>query len=137
MDSSEAGRILPNPRQRGRAGSGQSSEVNSAEREESFYINSNSFELDATLKTNHHRVCLGSDSASVVEVGTSDKLTSQAMTDVDFAMQFLNLPSTEASGCLFSSSMIYSSSENTMPSVLDKCSSANATVHTGNVDDHQ
>ena len=127
MDSSEAGRILPNPRQRGRAGSGQSSEVNSAEKEESFHVNSNLFELDTMPKANEHRVCLSSESVSVVGVSAL-----QAMTDVDFAMQFLNLPSTEASG-LISSSVVYSSSENTTSCVLDKCSSANATMHTGNV----
>lgn len=130
MDSSEAGRILPNPRQRGRAGSGQSSEVNSAEKEESFYVKSNSCELDVTPKTSH--VCLNHESVPLVGVGTSEKLASQAMTDVDFAMQFLNLPSTEASG-LSSSSFVYSSSENTMSYALDKCTSANATMHTGNV----
>ena len=140
MDSSEAGRILPNPRQRGRAGSGQSSEVNSAEKEESFHVKSNSFELDITPRTSQRHVLLDSESVSLVGVATTEKLTNQAMpdvdcqamTDVDFAMQFLNLPSTEASG-LFSSSVVYSSSENTMPYVLDKCTSSNATMHTGNV----
>lgn len=133
MDASEAGRILPNPRQRGRAGSGQSSEVNSAEKEESFHIKNNS-ELDLTPRTyTHHHVFLDSnDSFPLAGVGNSEKLANQAMTDVDFAMQFLNLPSTEASG-LFSSSMVYSSSENAMPYVLDKCTSANATMYTGNV----
>ena len=128
MDSSEAGRILPNPRQRGRAGSGQSSEVNSAEKEESFHVKSNSFEFDVTPKTGQRHVPLDSESVSLLGVATTEKLTSQAMTDVDFAMQFLNLPSTEASG-LFSSPVVYSSSENTIPYVLDK----NATMHTGNV----
>jgi len=133
MDSSEAGRILPNPRQRGRAGSGQSSEVNSAEKEESFHVKNNSFSLDVMPKANHHHVSLNSELVSLVEVGTSEKLTGQAMKDVDFAMQFLNLPSTEASGLFSSSSVIYSPSENTMPCVLDSCSSANATTYTGNV----
>ena len=132
MDSSEAGRILPNPRQRGRAGSGQSSEVNSAEKEESFQVKSNSFEWDITPKTSQRHVPLDSESVSLVGVGATEKLTNQAMTDVDFAMQFLNLPSTEASG-LFSSPVVYSSSENTIAYVLDNCTSSNATMHTGNV----
>lgn len=134
MDSSEAGRILPNPRQRGRAGSGQSSEVNSAEKEESFYVKSNSFEFDITPKTytQHHVSLDNNGSGCLVGAGTSEKLESQAMTDVDFAMQFLNLPSTEASG-LFNSSVVYSPGENAMPYVLDKCTSANATMHSGKV----
>ena len=134
MDASEAGRILPNPRQRGRAGSGQSSEVNSAEKEESFHIKNNFSELDLTPRTDtqHHVFFDSNDSFPLAGVGNSEKLASQAMADVDFAMQFLNLPSTEASG-LLSSSMVYSPSENAMPYVLDKCTSANATMYTGNV----
>lgn len=134
MDASEAGRILPNPRQRGRAGSGQSSEVNSAEKEESFHIKSNFSELDLTAKTyiQHHVFLDSNDSVPLAGIGSSEKLASQAMADVDFAMQFLNLPSTEASG-LFSSSIVYSPGENAMPYVLDKSTSANATMYTGNV----
>ena len=132
MESSEAGRILPNPRQRGRAGSGQSSEVNSAAKEESFYVNPESFNLDITPKTSQRHPSISNESISLVGAAPTDKLTSQAMTEVDFAMQFLNLPSTEASG-LFSSSVVYSSSENAMSYVLDKYTPSNATMHTGNV----
>lgn len=135
MDSSEAGRILPNPRQRGRAGSGQSSEVNSAEKEESFHVKSNNFEfeVDVMPKANQHYASLDSKVVSLVGVGTSEKSAGQSMADVDFAMQFLNIPSTEASG-LSSCSVVYSPSEcTTMPCVFDDCSSTNATAHIGNV----
>lgn len=92
MDASEAGRILPNPRQRGRAGSGQSSEVNSAEKEESIHRQRNVFEEVPSLFSGPPTTTTGVYSCA----GVGETVTTQASTDVDFAMQFLNLPSSDS-----------------------------------------
>jgi len=91
MDALEAGRILPNPRQRGRAGSGQSSEVNSAEKEESIQGQRNVFEEMPSFSGPPTTT-----SGLYSYAGVGEVVTTQASTDVDFAMQFLNLPSNDS-----------------------------------------